>query len=249
MSGASTSMSAGQVLLGLLATVVAHGTIAAAAFLVANLSEANAAEQVEEEEKVVPFKFMETRLVKLGVDRKNRLPNKEIPANTKVQQAPSKAPLPTSERVKRPEDLAEDAKSTATDDLSQLGNRAEDLANDARARDREGDPDGVEEGTATRDEGNIFLGKLQRYFQRDWDPPDSIADAELKQLIATVSIEIADGGRMGGYKWRKKSGNEAFDASVKRRLDDAVGQMLPDPPEELWGTAVNINFRGKDARR
>ena len=248
MNTAKGGLSAGQFLLGLLATIVAHGSIAAGVFFAASLSEANAAE-VEEEEEVVPFKFMETRLVKLGVDRKNRLPNKEVPANTKVQQAPSKAPLPDSKRVERPDDLAEDAKSTATDLLSQLGNRAEDLANDARARDREGDPDGVEEGTATRDEGNIFLGKLQRYFRRDWDVPDAIADAELKQLIATVSIEIGDGGRMAGYKWRKKSGNAAFDASVKKRLDDAVGQMLPDPPEELWGTAVNLNFRGKDARR
>lgn len=248
MADTSGKLTASQFFLGLLATIVAHGSIAAGVFFAASLGEASAAVQ-EEEEKVVPFKFMETRLVKLGVDRKNRLPNKEIPANTKVEQAPSKAPLPTSKRVERPEDLAEDAKPTATDDLSQLGNRAADLANDARARDREGDPDGVEEGTEKRDEGNIFLGKLQRYFRRDWDVPDAIADAELKQLIATVSIEIADGGRMGGYKWAKKSGNAAFDASVKKRLDDAVGEMLPDPPEELWGTAVNLNFRGKDARR
>ena len=248
MKNTSTGMSAGQFALGLAATVLAHGSIAAGVFLAASLGEASVA-PAQEEDKVVPFKFMETRLVRLGVDRKNRLPNKEIPANTKVQQAPSKVPLPDSKRVKRPDDLAENAKSTATDTLSQLGNRAEDLANDARARDREGDPDGAEEGTATRDEGNIFLGKLQRYFRRDWDVPDAIADAELKQLIAAVSIEIADGGRMGGYTWRKKSGNVVFDASVEKRLHDAKGQMLPDPPEELWGTAVNLNFRGKDARR
>ena len=207
-----------------------------------------------------PIEVIETRFVRLGKPRpERRLPSKEVPA---VQQS---APAPTAPESdpgaavaggKKPKGLAKREKTPPRpqpDLLSELGNRAGAIADLRQGPELEGDPEGIAEGTrSSGDEKDIYLGKLYSYFRRGWRVPTTIPQDELETLTCVIELTITEEGRVESYELRRPSGNEAFDDSVRRRVSQAEGAELPEPPEsvapQVLGETISLRFFGRHAR-
>jgi hypothetical protein len=149
---------------------------------------------------------------------------------------------PKKERKERDQDL-----------LSQLGERAGAISDLTKGPELEGDPEGIVEGTkASGDETEIYIGKLYAYFRRGWQVPTLISDEELQKLACIIELSISDDGRVAGYEFKRPSGNEAFDESVRRRLSQAEGAELPKPPDSIanriLGETISLRFFGRHAR-
>jgi len=187
------------------------------------------------------------------------LPSKEIPEaqqTAPVPQAPDSEPMAAAPTGKKEKGLAKpNKKRNQRDDdlLSQLGQRAGAISDLTKGPELEGDPDGIVEGTeATGDELQIYLGKLYSYFRRGWQVPTVISDEELQKLACVIELSITKDGRIGEYEVKRPSGNEAFDESVRRRMDQAEGAQLPGPPESvanrIYGETISLRFFGRHAR-
>ena len=207
-----------------------------------------------------PIEVIETRFVRLGKKRPpRRMPSKEVP---NVQQTAPVPKSPDSETVaavatgKSEKGLAKPRKKRAKRDedlLSQLGARAGAISDLTKAPELEGDPDGIVEGTkASGNDREIYIGKLYSYFRRGWQVPTAITDEELRKLACMVELSITQDGRAGDYEVKRPSGNEAFDESVRRRLNQTEGAELPEPPEsvakQILGQSVSLVFVGRHAR-
>jgi hypothetical protein len=137
--------------------------------------------------------------------------------------------------------------------LSQLGERAGAISDLRKGPELEGDPEGIVEGTReTGDEKDLYLGKLYSYFRRGWQVPTAIPQHELEKLTCVVELSIMEDGRIGDYDVTRSSGNEAFDESVRRRLSQAEGADLPEPPEsvadQVLGKTISLRFFGRHAQ-
>lgn len=213
-----------------------------------------------EELPPAPIEVIETRFVRLGKKKPaRRLPSKEIPSaqqTAPVPQAPDSetmAAVPTGNKEKG---LAKPKKKRAERDedlLSQLGARAGAISDLSKGPELEGDPEGIVEGTkASGTEREIYIGKLYSYFRRGWQVPTLISDDELQKLACMVELSITKDGRVGEYELKRPSGNEAFDDSVRRRLEQTQGAKLPQPPEsvvnQILGKSVSLVFVGRHAR-
>ena len=205
-----------------------------------------------------PVEVIETRFVRLGKKRpQRRLPSKEVPAaqqSARIPTAPDSSaavPVPSSSPEKG---LAKSKKKQEQDDLlSALGERAGAISDMRKGPELEGDPEGILEGTKSEgDEKDIYLGKLYSYFRRGWQVPTVISADELKQLTCVVALDVTPDGRVGDYEIKRPSGNEAFDESVRRRLSQAEGAALPEPPEsvadQVLGETISLRFFGRHAR-
>ncbi len=207
-----------------------------------------------------PLEVVETRFVRLGKKREpRRLPSKEIPhapQNAPRPKAPSAQPsqaIPTGGQekglrkpTKKPEPRNEDL-------LSELGQRAGAISELTKGPELEGDPEGIVEGTkASGSDEEIYLGKLYSYFRRGWQVPTLIPQEELERLTCVVQLSITEDGRVGDYEVQRPSGNEAFDESVRRRIDEAEGAKLPEPPasvaDRILGETISLRFFGKHVR-
>ncbi len=162
------------------------------------------------------------------------------------------AAVPTGKKEKG---LAKPKKRRNQDEdlLSQLGERAGAISDLTKGPELEGDPDGIVEGTkASGDELEIYLGKLYSYFRRGWQVPTQISDEELQKLACVVELSVTEDGRVGEYEVTRPSGNEAFDQSVRRRMSQAEGSDLPEPPElvanRVFGETISLRFFGRHAR-
>ena len=204
-----------------------------------------------------PIEVIEARFVRLGKKKPERaLPSKEIPEapqQAPVPEAPESNPAaavptgkadkgmtkPKDKRDKPPEDL-----------LSQLGERAGAISDLSKGPELEGDPDGIEEGTqATGTDREIYIGKLYSYFRRGFRTPTSIPADELQKLTCVLELSVTEDGRVEGYEITRPSGNESFDAAVRRRVDEAEGAELPAPPEsiahQVLGNTISLRFFGR----
>ncbi|MGB5220471.1 MAG: energy transducer TonB [Polyangiales bacterium] len=207
-----------------------------------------------------PIEVIETRFVRLGKQRpQRRLPSKEVPAAQQSARAPAApeseaaAPVPSGNQEKG---LAKPKKKRERQDedlLATLGQRAGAISDLRKGPELEGHEEGIVEGTkATGDETDLYLGKLYTYFRRGWQVPTLIPDDELQKLTCVIELSITDDGRVGGYEVTRPSGNEAFDDSVRRRVNQAKGADLPDPPEsvakQVLGETISLRFFGRHAR-
>ena len=206
------------------------------------------------------IEVIETRFVRLGKRKEpRRLPSKEIPdaqQTAPVPQAPESEPMAAVPTGKKEKGLAKPNKKRNQRDedlLSQLGERAGAISDLTKAPELEGDPDGIVEGTkATGDELEIYLGKLYSYFRRGWQVPTQISDEELQKLACVIELSVSQDGRVGDYELKRPSGNEVFDESVRRRMSQAEGADLPEPPESVanrvLGETISLRFFGRHAR-
>ncbi len=207
-----------------------------------------------------PIEVIETRFVRLGKRKEPRkLPSKEIPEaqqTAPVPQAPDSEPMAAVPTGKKEEGLAKPKKRRNERDedlLSQLGERAGAISDLTKGPELEGDPEGIAEGTkASGDELEIYLGKLYSYFRRGWQVPTLITDDELQKLTCVIELSITKDGRVGDYEVERPSGNEAFDESVRRRMNQAQGADLPSPPEavanRILEETISLRFFGRHAR-
>lgn len=214
-------------------------------------------EVVVPEEELPPLEFVEARFVRLGSEPEpRRLPSHYIPSAATSTQ-PVVSPLPgegeapvdataTPENPLPPDPTGTRAPSQANTStantqtvdarqalLDRLGDSAEATAELAQPRFREGDAEGIAEGTETRATGDVYRGRLYSFFRRGWLVPTSIPASELRGLACSVAIEITSDGRVGGFSITRSSGNDVFDSSVRQRLNQAVGAALPPPPEDV----------------
>jgi TonB family protein len=207
-----------------------------------------------------PVEVIETRFVRLGKQRpQRRLPSKEVPAAQQSARAPAApdsdmaVPVPSGQNEKG---LAKPKKKRQRPDedlLATLGQRAGAISDLRKGPELEGHEEGIVEGTkATGDETDLYLGKLYTYFRRGWQVPTLIPDEELQKLTCVVELSITEDGRVGDYEVTRSSGNEAFDDSVRRRLNQAKGADLPEPPEsvakQVLGETISLRFFGRHAR-
>lgn len=208
-----------------------------------------------------PLEVIETRFVRLGKRKEpRRLPSKEVPhapQNAPVPKAPSAEPMDAIPSGKQEKGLKKPDKKRdqreEEDLLSQLGQRAGAISELTKGPELEGDPEGIVEGTkASGDEEDIYLGKLYSYFRRGWQVPTLISQEDLQKLTCVVALSITEDGRVGGYEVKRTSGNEAFDESVRRRMNQAEGAKLPQPPESvadrILGETISLRFFGSHIR-
>ncbi len=204
-----------------------------------------------------PIEVIETRFVRLGKKKPPRaLPSKEVP------EAPQKAPVPEAPhsdpvaaaptgRAEKGMAKPKDKRDKRKDDLlSQLGQRAGAISELSKGPELEGDPDGIAEGTmATGTDREIYIGKLYSYFRRGFRTPTSIPADELQKLTCVLELSITEDGRVDGYEITRPSGNESFDAAVRRRVDQAKGAELPAPPasiaSQVLGNTISLRFFGR----
>lgn len=208
-----------------------------------------------------PLEVIETRFVRLGKRKEpRRLPSKEVPnapQNAPVPKAPSAEPteaIPTGKAekgLKKPEKKRD--RREEEDLLSQLGQRAGAISELTKGPELEGDEKGIIEGTkASGTDEEIYLGQLYSYFRRGWQVPTVIPQEELEKLTCVIALSITEDGRVGGYELKRSSGNEAFDESVRRRMNQAEGAKLPPPPESvadrILGETISLRFFGSHVR-
>jgi len=202
---------------------------------------------IEDDESPTEIHFVDARFVKLGRQfEANELPNRIRTARSQAPRLPQLAAIPNrdSNRLAQPDAgfLPSDAVEGM---LVALGNRASEVARVLEAAEREGDPEGIAEGTVSREEGDIYRGQIYAFFRRGLNRPTSLSDSELRGLRAIVSVTASLDGQISSYSMRS-SGNADFDNAVRLRMDQAVGSFLPQPTDDetraqYFGHAFNIS--------
>lgn len=203
-----------------------------------------------------PIEVIEARFVRLGKKKQRALPSKEMPATSEqapVPKAPDSNPaeaMPSGKAEKGMTKPKDKRAKPQEDLLSQLGERAGAISDLSKSPELEGGPDGIAEGTqATGSDREIYIGKLYSYFRRGFRTPTSIPDEELQKLACVLELSITEDGRVEGYEITRSSGNESFDAAVRRRVDEAEGAELPAPPEsianQVLGSTISLRFFGR----
>lgn len=204
-----------------------------------------------------PIEVIETRFVRLGKKKPPRaLPSKEMreaPQRAPVPAAPESEPVAVAPTGKNERGMAKPKEKRDRSDqdlLSQLGERAGAISDLSKGPELEGDPEGIVEGTKdTGTDREIYIGKLYSYFRRGFRTPTSIPEEELQKLTCVLELAITQDGRVAGYEITRPSGNESFDAAVRRRVDQAEGAELPAPPasiaDQVLGNTISLRFFGR----
>ncbi len=200
---------------------------------------------------------VEARFVKLGEKRDPRkLPNRRVP---RLQTAPDLSTVVSKNLNPDPPKKRPDAgtrpPNPKEDPLTRLGDRAQAFAEMAKEREQEGDPDGVEWGTATEArEGDIYRGKLAEFWRRGWTVPTTMDRSAIQSLATWVMVEILPDRQVGPFRVERSSGNPLFDQSVIDRLQGLRHSraQIPEPPPEVadqyLGRKIIVRFKGIDAR-
>lgn len=194
--------------------------------------------QPEEVAAVRKLDVIETKFVKLGKPMDPRaMPNRKVKTKaTKRREIPPDAPKNPFKRPEQeptPDEELEDIPEDAEEDiLASLGNSAAELAERTRIDyAQEGDPDGIEDGTATREEGDLFLTQLVRFFRRGFSNPPTVEQGS--RLRVQVQVQVATDRTVEGFSLVSSSGHADFDQAVRLRLEQAIGTRIPEPPEEV----------------
>lgn len=83
-------------------------------------------------------------------------------------------------------------------------------------------------GDARESQDSGYYDQLRSKLQENWELPVWIAR---QNLDARIRIYIDSNGRMRNYRFVKASGNDQFDAAIKKTLEES--QPFPRPPEDL----------------
>jgi hypothetical protein len=214
-----------------------------------------------EEEVVQPIleeeDIVEARFVVLGRDFQDELPNRIVPRLSTAPPPPAEVPTEATpdtppDQVERPQEAPPDA---VNDAILRIGDRAQAFAEIAEEREREGSPEGIEEGTEQEGtEGDVYRGRLYAFFRRGWSIPTTLNREETDALSVSVDIQIGQDLEIVSFSIRGAgSGNPLFDESVTQQLTrlQASDQRIPPPPEEVAdqyiGRAIAVRFHGRQA--
>lgn len=203
-----------------------------------------------EEEDVI-----EARFVTLGRDFERELPNRIVPRLSTAPPEPSRVPTEQTPDVPPPPRPEVVPPPNAVEDvLARIGDRAQAFAEIAEEREREGSPDGIEEGTERQAaEGDVYRGRLYSFFRRGWSIPTTLDRNAVQGLTTTMSIQIGADLQIVSFEVRRSSGNALFDQSVTEHLTrlQATDQRIPPPPEEVAAQYISaeiaVRFSGRQA--
>ncbi|MEM1414669.1 MAG: TonB C-terminal domain-containing protein [Myxococcota bacterium] len=205
-------------------------------------------------------------LVQLG-RQFDELPNREVPQLPTNTEEPVVADAPQVEDPDPGIAVSEDAEPSPptpeterrpapskTRSLEDLLARSEAFAEIAEAREREGDPDGVEGGVRNV-EGDDYAGRFTAFFRRGWTVPTTLPEDVLRELQATAIVTVGEDLRIASFSLARSSGDPDFDESVRAQLNrlQVGGVSIPEPPlvrrPEYVGRARPVRFLGRNARR
>ena len=242
-------LTAAMVIGGAAFTLLAHASVPLIGLGILALLSAGGAGETPP--SIVEEHVVEARFVQLGKkpDPK-KLPQRRVPRKST---APDKATV-VSKDLDPPKPNKRDAGPKPIDPeddlLTRLGDRAKAFAEIAEEREREGDPEGLEDGTETEArEGDLYLGKLVSFFKRGWTIPSTLGDTS--GLSAHATVEITRDLHVGPYEIVKSSGEPLFDQSIEDRFEQlrTQGTTLPEPPPEVaetfLGKSIKVRFHGK----
>jgi colicin import membrane protein len=151
-----------------------------------------------------------------------------------AQPPPKPAPAVASVPVARPTRPAPASPARATgpsapgrsDVLASVMNR---VRRDQAYQQVYGDPNGDPRGDAESNEGDQYLGLVERALRDSYVLPSTLSESDRVRLQATVVLYLDADGRVLRYVFERRSGNEAFDAALERAIRAA---RLPPPPTE-----------------
>jgi len=218
----------------------------------AGLSDEERAANLIEEEEVIAARFLRS-----GIDFEDQLPNREVPQlRTKTPEGQAISKRPRERDPNRPDAGPVDNREAQLDILARLSEDAQIFAEITEPREREGDPDGIQEGTETEaTDGNRYAGQIYAFFRRGWTVPTTISDEEKENLSIEATLEVGEDLHLQDYQLRGTSGNPDFDQSVRAQLDriQQLGLDVPEPPISVRpryvGTPFTLRFRGRQAGR
>jgi len=231
------------IVIGAFVTVLLH-TVLVASIIVGTL---DANEALEEEIAPKMLKFEEVELLALGVEKAPdalpTIPNPEKavkPPEEIVINQPNK-PVINLKKKKDDTKVEPDArKKRMADLLSDLHNPNRPTNEDAP----EGKEEGMLGGTAMKSMMNTYATKLLKEFNKHWSLPSTITVDEAQALAGKVKVyvRISKTGSIVSYRFKKKSPNEQFNASIERVLKryqvNGGRHTLPLPKDEEIKTAV-----------
>jgi len=237
-----TRMIVGGLFFVLLAHLLVPGAFATVLALI-SASGMHTTQRVIKDDHVV-----EAHFVKAGKKPDpQKIPSRKVPPKPTAPQpgvAVSKRDNPPKPKKPEPPPRA------AEDILSRLGDRAQTFAEIEKQQEQEGDPEGVEDGTAdTAREGDLYRGQLVSFFKRGWTIPSTIGDT--RKLVTRVRVEVTEDCHVGQFRIVQSSGDPLFDQSVRDRLEELhnLSTTLPEPPptvrSQFLGKEIDINFNGK----
>lgn len=202
--------------------------------------------------------IIEARFVQLGRDFEDELPNREVPILSTAPPPPAEVPTedtPTERAEPRERPETPPPPDAVEDVLARIGDRAQAFAEIAERREREGSPDGIEEGTETEaTPGDVYRGRLYAFFRRGWTIPTTLDRDEAAGLTAIVNVAIGQDLEIVSFELRSGSGNAVFDQSITEHLTrlSASDNRVPPPPEEVAaqyiGQTIAVRFHGRQAR-
>jgi hypothetical protein len=236
---------------GALFTVVAHvavplGIVLATSALAATMAKGNDEPQTFIEEHVV-----EARFVRLGKKRDpTKLPDRIVPRKSTAPDLSTVVSKNMNPEKPDKPDAGPRPDQPEEDPLLRLGDRAKAFAEIAQAREQEGDPEGIAEGTETEAQiGDLYAGKLYAFFKRNWTIPNTIADPT--KFVAMADVEIRTDLTIGAFHVVQSSGDAVFDQSIEDVLQRIATEHLtvPEPPPEVadrfLGKTMGVRFKGK----
>lgn len=246
-------MEPATLILGLCAVVVAHVLVPLAVlgsqWLLVLLGLAVPVAERERPKQVI--EVMAAEFAKLGKPfDPTKLPPRKVPPVAKRKPTGVVVSADAKEHEKKEE--KEKPNEAQTSMLDNLVDRSKEFAEDV-AYEEVGDPNGLAEGTATSaKEGNIYLGKLKLFFQRNWTTPNVVQNVD--KLVAIASVTVTDDGHLKSVEIQTSSGEPYFDQSVLDAVQALIqsSAVLPEPPPDLvstyYGATLPVRFRGSDLR-
>ncbi len=198
------------------------------------------------DEQIAPkmLKFEEVELLALGVEK----PEKELPtiANPKKAETPPEKVVinqpnkPVISLKKKKDETKVDPnarKKKMAELLSELHNPNRPTNDEIP----EGKEDGFLGGTAKKSMLRTYATELLKEFNKHWSPPSTLSVDEAQALAGTVNVyvRLSNTGSIVSYRFKKKSSNDQFNASIERVLKryQATGGRhtlpLPKNPEIL----------------
>jgi hypothetical protein len=79
----------------------------------------------------------------------------------------------------------------------------------------------------TSDPVQIYKGLIEYSLRSHWNRPEDVDD---QAFVAEVEVSVDSSGQIGGPVWKKTSGNNRWDDSVRRTLATSKGVGRPPPP-------------------
>lgn len=188
-----------------------------------------------ERSRKIEFNSVQARLVKLGVERDQKLLPRITKKETAKAQVKEKANSITSvEKKNDKKDEKKDAKAPSLAEL--LSGTMKEIKEDARAETTdEGAADGVVDGDVTDPalalKADMYTRKISALIRNNWKIPAIIQNEQLKDLHAKAFFRITYSGEIYSVEIIDSSGNNLFDSSVIEAIKKTGTVPLPEDRE------------------